>query len=131
MPADHEAVFAELRKLLRAHAGQFTVAEDSSKRYCLTATPGPATIKAWRGELRHPIMPVAWVQRSKSYVGYHLMGLYAQPAFVSSMSPALRARLHGKTCFNFSRTDQIVRSELDALTAATIAGLRRGGFIER
>ena len=131
MPPDHAAVFAELRDILRAHATRFTVTDDSATRYCLMAPVGPASIAAWRGEVRHSTIPVGWVQRGKAYVGYHLMGLYGNSTLISGLSPALRARLHGKTCFNFIRPDQLVPAEPEALTATSIDTLLRAGFIMR
>ena len=68
------------------------------------------------------------VERGKTYVGYHLMGLNGNPA-VSRLSAALQARMQGKTCFNFRRPAEVPEPELAEVTAASIAGLRKGGFI--
>ena len=41
------------------------------------------------------------VRAGKAYVSFHLMPLYMCPALKGGMSPALRKRMQGKTCFNF------------------------------
>ncbi|HEY4216469.1 MAG TPA: hypothetical protein VGM67_04995 [Gemmatimonadaceae bacterium] len=130
MPQDHESTFHTLRELLRAHAGTLTVADDTPERFCLEATPGPATLAAWGGKLRRPTIPVAWVERRKSYVGYHLMGLNENAPLLARLSPALRARMQGKTCFNFSHPDAVPSTELAEVTDSSLAALRRGGFVQ-
>jgi len=41
------------------------------------------------------------VRLGKAYVSFHLMPLYMCPVLIESLSPALRKRMQGKTCFNF------------------------------
>ena len=124
-----DPTFQALRALLEAHAAGLRVAADTPERFSLEAVPGPATISAWRGQVRRSSIPVAWVERSKAYVGYHLMGLDGDAALASGLSPSLRARKQGKTCFNFREADPALFAELAAVTAKSIDGLRRGGFI--
>lgn len=129
MATDFDATFEVLRALLQAHATGLTVAADTPKRFCLEATPGPATLAAWGGKARRPTLPVAWVERGRSYVGYHLMGLDGNPALAARLSAALQARRQGNTCFNFRRPEEAPLAELAEVTAASIAGLRRAGFV--
>jgi hypothetical protein len=126
---DHDSTFQALREVLRAHADGLTASADTQERYCLEAVPGPATLAAWGGKQRRPALPVAWVERGKSYVSYHLMGLNGNAPLVASLSPALRARTQGKTCFNFQKPDAQLLTELERVTADSIAGLRRAGFV--
>jgi hypothetical protein len=122
---DFDAVFTDLRAILERHAGSLAVSDDSSKRYGLAAPIGPATLKAWGGKAKRSTIPVAWTEIGKAYVSFHLMGLEAVSA---SISPALAARLQGKTCFNFAKPDAALFDELDALTAQSIAAMRKAGF---
>lgn len=131
MASNHDSTFQALREVLRAHANGLTVSADTPERFCLEAPTGPATVAAWGGERRRPTLQVAWVKRGKAYVSYHLMGLYGNTALVAALSPALRARMQGKTCFNFRRPDAKLLAELDRVTAASIAGLKRAGFVSR
>ena len=131
MTADFDATFELLCAMLRDHAEGLTVAEDSANRFCLEAVPGLATLAAWGGKARRPAIPVAWVERGKTYVGYHLMGLNGNSALVDRLSDGLKARMQGKTCFNFRRASEAPLDELNEVTAASIAALRRAGYVAR
>ena len=120
-------VFDSLRGVLRKHAGPLAVSEDTATKYCLEAAIGPATVQAWGGKIRRPRIPVAWVEVGKTYVSYHLMGV-AVPAVQSGMSKALKARMQGKTCFNFTAHDPALVTELETVTAAAIAAFKKSGF---
>jgi hypothetical protein len=120
-------VFQSLKDVLEKHAGPLAVSEDTSTKYCLEAAIGAATLRAWGGKVRRPRIPVAWVEVGKSYVSYHLMGI-SVPAVYSGMSKALKARMQGKTCFNFTVNEPDLFTELDALTAASITAFKKAGF---
>ena len=74
-------------------------------------------------------MPIAWVNISKAYVSYHLMGIYMNPKLQKSISPKLKARMQGKSCFNFKNSDEALFSELEKVTAKSIEDFRKAGFI--
>jgi len=57
------------------------------------------------------------------------MGLADNAGARASFSPQLKARLHGKTCFNFRQPDVRLFAELESVTADIIAAFRRAGFI--
>jgi hypothetical protein len=59
----------------------------------------------------------AGVQLGKRYVSYHLMCTYLAPVLIETMSPQLRKRMQGKSCFNFTRVDEALFDELSAITA--------------
>lgn len=67
---------------------------------------------------------VAGTRVGKRYVSYYLMPLYASPELGDSLSPELRKRRQGKSCFNLTKVDEAVLAELDALTARAIPGFR-------
>lgn len=56
------------------------------------------------------------VRLGKNYVSYYLMSVYAAPELVRNMSPELKKRMQGKSCFNFTAVDPILFEELKALT---------------
>ena len=66
----------------------------------------------------------AAVQINKSYVSYHLMPVYANPALRNSLSPALKKRMQGKSCFNFTTVEPGQLKELAAVTKKGIAGFK-------
>ena len=124
-----ETIFMRLREILRKQAGKLSVKEDSASCYCLHAPTGPAAVRAWRGEMRKTMLPVAWVETGKAYVSYHLMGIYGNTKLLDGMSKELKARMQGKTCFNFKRHDGALFKELEQLTRASISGFKKAGFI--
>ena len=63
----------------------------------------------------------AGVRLGKRYVSYYLMGVYGAPELLAGMSPELRRRMQGKSCFNFTRIDETLFAELAALTEQSIA----------
>jgi hypothetical protein len=127
-PDEFGTIFRRLRAILETHAGALTVTADTSKKYCLEGEIGPATLQAWSGRVRRPRIAVAWVELGKASVSYHLMAL-SIPSVQAGMSKALKARMHGKTCFNFTVSNPALFTELDALTAASIAAFEKSGFV--
>jgi hypothetical protein len=63
----------------------------------------------------------AGVRQGKRYVSFHLMPIYALPDLVANISPELRKRMQGKSCFNFTTVDENLMTELDALTKRSFA----------
>ena len=55
-------------------------------------------------------------------MSFHLLFLYFNPAALKGMSPALKKRMQGKACFNFTTVDETCFAELGRLSAA---GLKR------
>ena len=47
---------------------------------------------------------------------FHLMPVYAHPTLLRELSPGLRSRMQGKSCFNFTRVDEGLFDELADLT---------------
>jgi hypothetical protein len=129
MPSEIEPVFARLRSILQKHSLTLSENENTSMSYSLAGTPGPATLNAWGGKMKRPVIPVAWVQIGKSYVSYHLMGVCDNAKLRDTMSKGLQARMQGKTCFNFNAVDERLFAELDQLTGRSIAAFRKAGFV--
>ena len=62
------------------------------------------------------------VRPGKAYVGYHLMPLYMNARLTALVTPALKRRMQGKTCFNFTAVDETLFKELGVLTAQCTQG---------
>ncbi len=129
MPNEFEIVFKSLKEILQKYSGPFTVKPDTNTKYGLYAQIGPATLKIWGGKMKKPAMPVAWVEIGKGYVSYHLMGVYGNTKLLDGLSKELKARMQGKTCFNFKKVDENIFPELDSLTARSIDSFKKSGFI--
>jgi hypothetical protein len=129
MTLENESTFRSLRSILQKHRTGLSLEADTATRFCLEANIGPATVKAWGGKVKRATIPVAWVEIGRSYVSYYLMGLYGNAALSKGMSRELKARMQGKTCFNFKTEDEDLFKELDQLTGRSLASFRKAGFI--
>jgi hypothetical protein len=65
----------------------------------------------------------------KNYVSYHLMGIDGNAELIAGLSQPLRARMTGKSCFNFTAVDEALFEELQGATAASLRALKKAGFI--
>jgi hypothetical protein len=70
-----------------------------------------------RGLEEQPHGFVAGVRPGKRYVSFYLMPVYGFPDLAQDMSPELRRRMRGKSCFNFTTVDEALMAELEALAA--------------
>jgi hypothetical protein len=122
-------VFARLREILANHASGLTISKDTAENFTLEAPPGATTLRSWGGKVRQRTIPVAWVEVGKAYVSYHLMGAPGNARLLRSLSKELRARMQGKSCFNFKSLDDASFRELERVTSDSIAGMRKAGFI--
>lgn len=113
MSEDFATVFARLRSLMLTAAPGMTVTKDLPGALELrTATLDPKTKQpGWFGT----------VTIKKTYVAYHLIPLYTHPELAARVSPELEKRRQGKTCFNFTRSDETLFKELSRLTKACAA----------
>ena len=96
MASDFAAVFAALKPVLAKYANRLAVKSETPVEYTLvtkSASPFP----------QHKGQPMYFgsVRLGKAYVSFHLMPLYMCPILTKSISPALKKRMQGKTCFNF------------------------------
>src|SRR6476646_7583237 len=94
---DFAPVFTALRQLLKSFLGNLAVQTDKPGNYHLEA---PSILH--RGK---PLY-FAGVRTNKNYVSFYLMPVYSSPELLKNMSPALKKRMQGKACFNFTTIDQ-------------------------
>ena len=117
MATDFLRAFAALKSVLEKYEDRLTVKTDDPDEYTLvtkTASPFP----------QHKGQPMFFgsVRMGKAYVSFHLMPIYMQPTLTKDISPALKKRMQGKTCFNFKdEPDPEFLSELARLTKAGFA----------
>ena len=108
--ADFHEVEARLRAILEPYRDQLTVSKEGPDGVYLELPGYEGTPWGYVGGTRV----------GKAYVSYYLMGAY-DGGLRSSMSPELRKRMQGKTCFNFTKVDEGLFTELEAITAQAIA----------
>jgi hypothetical protein len=68
------------------------------------------------------------VRIGKAYVSYYFMPVYA--GAIKGMSPALKKRMQGKACFNFTKRDSELLSELSRVTRQGYDAWRKIGWVE-
>jgi hypothetical protein len=116
MPADFAVPFTLLKSVLAKYADRLAVKADTPAEYTLvtkTASPFP----------QHKGQPMYFgsVRLGKAYASFHLMPIYMCPTLTRSISPSLKKRMQGKTCFNFkTNPPPELIAELDRLTGAAL-----------
>jgi hypothetical protein len=117
-----DKVFARLKAIFKPHEKKMVVAHDTKSMYLLNT--------------RHIMknkQPLCFggVRLGKAYVSFYLMSVYACPDLLRDMSPELRKRMQGKSCFNFKTVDEKLFPELTRLTKAGAARFNDEKFIDR
>ena len=105
--AGSRAVFSELKSLLKPYESKLEVTADTKAEYCLNT--------------RHLMenkqyLFFAAVKIGKTYVSFYLMPVYVFPVLLKNISPELKKRMQGKSCFNFKSNDEKLFKELSGLT---------------
>ena len=95
-------VFAKYEKHLRV------TADTREKYYLETRSP------SYNGK---PLFFGA-VLRGRAYVSFHLMPIYMNPKLQATISPELKKRMQGKSCFNFTHVEPGHIAELKKLARA-------------
>lgn len=118
--ADLTAVFTVLRRLMAPYAKRLDVTVDT-----------PSDFSVYTKHIQKNKTPLFFgaVQVKRNYVSYHLMPVYVDPGLLAGVSPALKKRMQGKSCFNFADVDRPLFKELAALTKAGHARYREEGYL--
>ena len=114
--ADLDATFTTLRGILKTYARSLLVQVDEPAAYGLCS-------RTMTDRIGRPLF-VAAVQIKKNYVSYHLMPVYTSPKLLKGISPGLKKRMQGKSCFNFTTIEPALVKELSALTKSGIASFK-------
>ncbi len=118
---DLSAVFTELRKIMAPYAARLTVTRDDDVELYVDTKHIQKN--------RKPLFFGA-VQIRKAYVSFHLMPVYVKPELITSLSLELKARMQGKSCFNFAALEPALFMELAAITKAGYESYQEQGFVE-
>ena len=112
MAANFDAAFGALKGVFEKHAKHLALKVDTPTEFKLV-TRVPSPFPQHKG---HPL-EFGTVRVGKAYVSFHLMALYMGK--MPAISPALKKRMQGKTCFNFQDVPapELI-SELKGLTEA-------------
>ena len=117
---DLNPVFVALRQVMAPYAAMLAPARDDDQELYVDTRHIQKNKK--------PLFFGA-VQLRKSFVSFHLMPVYVKPELLATISPELRSRMQGKSCFNFSALEPTLIKELTALTKASYASYKEQGFV--
>jgi hypothetical protein len=122
-PKDFQAVYDELKKLMAPYAKGTLKANETAIDFQLIGPPVPRSRgkAVWFGAVRI----------GKAYVSYHLMPVYAFPDLLDGISPELKKRMQGKSCFNFTAIDRLLFKELKRLTKAGYDRFKQSELVQQ
>ena len=100
-------VFCRLKAIFKPYEKKMVIAHDTSSVYLLNTR--------YIMKNKQPLC-FGGVRLGKNYVSFYLMSVYASPDFLKDMSPELKKRMQGKSCFNFKEVDEKLFRELGNLT---------------
>ena len=117
---DLNVVFGELRAIMVPYASKLDAKKDDASELYVDTRHVQKSKKA---------LFFGAVQVKKSFVSFHLMPVYLKPELLAGISPELKARMQGKSCFNFAEVDKPLFKELATLTKAGFASYKEQGFV--
>ena len=112
-----DETFTTLRGILLPYAEEMMVQVDKPGNYQISS-------RTMKDRIGRPLF-VAAVQIKKNYVSFHLMPVYACPELLNNLSPTLKKRMQGKSCFNFTTIESAHVKELVSLTKTGIARYKK------
>ena len=104
---DFPLVFEKLKSILKPYETELNITADTTEAYSLD---GPYSEK-WKKELFF-----GSAQIKKNYVSFYLMPVYMYPDLLREISPELKKRMQGKSCFNFKKVEPELFQELEDIT---------------
>jgi hypothetical protein len=118
---EFDAVFEKLKAIFAPYVKSMDVAHDTPSYYLLNTR-----------HLMKNKQPLCFggVRKGKAYVSFYLMSVYACADLLKQMSPELKKRMQGKSCFNFKSVDEGLFKELAKLTKAGAAKFSDEEFID-
>lgn len=119
--AKYELTFAALKALLAPYEPRLHITADAATTYMLDGEFNP--------QINRPMF-FAGVRAGKTYVSFYLMPVYSNPELMGRISDGLRRRLHGKSCFNFTRPEPELFDELRELVRSGFQCYERLGFVK-
>jgi hypothetical protein len=117
---DFSQVFQDLKAIMEPYEKELVPKKDEPDNYYLNVhhTREDGYQGAFGG-----------VETKKNYVSYHLMPVYAYPELLETISPTLKKRMQGKSCFNFTKTDTKTLKELEDLTQKGFEAFKKANLV--
>ena len=119
---DFQETFKQLKAIFKPYAAKLQVVQDTETSYYLD------TNFVMKNKQR---LSFGGVTKGKAYVSFHLMPVYSAPELQKSISPELKKRMQGKSCFNFKTPDKKLFKELGQLTKAGFEKFHDPAFLQK
>jgi hypothetical protein len=119
---DFIVIYARFKDILSKYAGgSLQIRTEKPNQFELIGPPNSRSMgrEVWFGAARI----------GKRYVSFHLMPVYALPDLLDGISPELKKRMQGKSCFNFTHVDERLFQELAVLTERGYEHFKKEGLI--
>lgn len=118
--AEKNALFNALKAILKRHEGDLVVVHDKADNYYLdTRTKGP----------NKSALFFAAARVGRAYTSFYLMPVYTNPELLGGVSPELKKRMQGKSCFNIKSAEPGLLKELSELTEKCFGAWKAAGRI--
>jgi hypothetical protein len=112
-----QETFERLKQILKPYEANLLVKQDGPEGYSLDTPYNEKYTKE---------LFFGAVKINKNYVSFHLMPVYMFPGLLDGLSQALKKRMQGKSCFNFTSIDETLLVELAELTQRSVERFRNG-----
>jgi hypothetical protein len=120
--SDFQLISTRLKAIMQKHiSDRIQVRSDKPDQVEFIGSPTPFS--------HNKEMWIGAVRIGKRYVSYHLMAIYMFPDLLQWISPELKKRMQGKSCFNFTRVDERLFRELDEQTKRVFERFKDSGSI--
>jgi hypothetical protein len=100
-------IFKQLKSILYKYEKYLKLQTSDENNYCLDA----GYYEKYKQDLFFGAVTI-----KKNYVSFHLMPVYVFPELLKGISPDLKKRMQGKSCFNLKQVNQKLFKELARLT---------------
>ena len=117
---DFNQVFQDLKAVMQPYEKELVLKKDEADNYYLNVHFKRED--GYQGAF-------GGVEVKKNYVSYHLMPVYAYPELLETISPTLKKRMQGKSCFNFTKTDAEMLKELEGLTRKGFEAFKKANLV--
>lgn len=102
-------IFISLKSIFDKYASKLDIVHDQTDYYYLNTQ---------KLDIKGKPIFFGMIKTTKKHVSFHLMPVYCEPDLLKNLSPELKKRMQGKSCFNFSQLDKDLFKELETLTQA-------------
>jgi len=115
-----QETFNSLKEILKKYEKYLSITSEKKDTYNLNA----GYSEKYKREIYF-----GGVQIKKNYVSFHLMPVYVNPKLLNNLSPELKRRMQGKSCFNFKKIDEKQVKELAKLIKRGYEYYKKAGLL--